>query len=77
MTGHSMALLEHAEKHADGDYMKEPGQFVLQRLMELEVAGRYGAARQALVAVVQEAYLKGASTRKRNEKTAFRRPKLL
>lgn len=45
MTGHSMALRELAEKHAVGDYMKEPGQFVLQRLMELEVEGRCGAAR--------------------------------
>ena len=114
MTDDSMALLELAEKHADGDFMKELGQFVLQRLMELEVEGRCGAARhersdtrtnqrngyreraletrvgrldlripklrsgsyfpsfleprkgseQALVAVVQEAYLKGVSTRK-------------
>ena len=114
MTEDSMALLELAEKHADGDFMKELGQFVLQRLMELEVEGRCGAARhersderlnqrngyreralqtrvgtlelripklrsgtyfpsfleprkaseQALVAVVQEAYLKGVSTRK-------------
>lgn len=114
MTEDSMALLELAEKHADGDFMKELGQFALQRLMELEVEGRCGAARhersdartnqrngyreraletrvgtlelripklrsgsyfpsfleprkaseQALVAVVQEAYLKGVSTRK-------------
>jgi putative transposase len=108
MTGHSMALLELAEEHADGGFMKELGQFVLQRLMELEVEGRCGATRhersdartnqrngyreraletrvgtleprkasgQALVAVVQEAYLRGVSTRNRNKKTAFRRPK--
>jgi len=45
MTEESMALLELAEKHADGDFMKELGQFVLQRLMELEVEGRCGAPR--------------------------------
>ncbi len=109
-----MALLELAEKHADGDFLRELGQFVLQRLMELEAEGRCGAglhersaervnrrngyrertletrigtmelripklreggyfpsfleprkaSEQALVAVVQEAYLKGVSTRK-------------
>ena len=42
MTKASMALLDLAGKHADGDFMKELGQFVLQRLMELEVEGRCG-----------------------------------
>lgn len=109
-----MALLELAEQHADGDFLRELGQFALQSLMEFEAEGRCGAARharsaervnhrngyrertldtrigtlelripklrsgsyfpsfleprkgseQALVAVVQEAYLKGVSTRK-------------
>lgn len=113
MTDDRMALLELAEKHADGDFLKELGQFVLQRLMELEAEGRCGAglhersaervnrrngyreraletrigtlqlripklrtgsyfpsfleprkaSERALVAVVQEAYLKGVSTR--------------
>jgi len=110
----SMALLELAEKHADGGFLKELGQWTLQRLMEIEVDSRCGAGRhersadrvnqrngyrdrrletrlgtmelqipklrsgsyfpsfleprrlseQALVAVVQEAYVKGISTRK-------------
>ena len=108
-----MALLELAEKHQDGEFLKELGQWTLQRLMELEAekecgAGRHErspervnrrngyrersletrlgtldlripklrtgsyypafleprkAAEQALVAVVQEAYVKGVSTR--------------
>ena len=40
MTEDRMALLELAEKHADGDFLRELGQFVLQRLMEAEAAGR-------------------------------------
>lgn len=114
MTEDRMALLELAEKHADGDFLRELGQFVLQRLMEAEAEGRCGAglhersaervnrrngyrertletrigtmelripklrsgsylpsfldarksSEKALVAVVQEAYLKGVSTRK-------------
>ena len=44
MTDDRMALLELAEKHADGDLFRELGQFALQRLMELEVEGRCGAA---------------------------------
>jgi putative transposase len=109
-----MALVELAEKYADGDLLRELGQLVLQRLMEAEVDARCGAglhersaerrnhrngyreraletrlgtldlkipklrsgsyfpsfleprkaSEQALVAVVQEAYVKGISTRK-------------
>ena len=114
MADDSMALLELAEKHADGDFLRELGQYTLQRLLELEAQQRCGAgprersaervnqrngyrerkldtrigamqlriaklrqgscfpsfleprkaSEQALVAVVQEAYLKGVSTRK-------------
>lgn len=109
-----MALLELAEKHGDGDFLRELGQWTLQRLMELEAESRCGAGRhersadrvnhrngyrerqlearlgtmelriprlrtgsyfrsflearkaseRALVGVVQEAYVKGVSTRK-------------
>jgi transposase-like protein len=111
MTEDRMALIELAEKHADGDLL---GELVLQRLMDAEAEQRCGAGRherseyrvnqrngyrertletrlgtmdlripklrtgsylpsfleprkaseQALVAVVQEAYVKGISTRK-------------
>jgi putative transposase len=114
MTEDRMALVELAEKYADGDLLRELGQLVLQRLMEAEADARCGAAlherspervnqrngyrdrafetrlgtlelkipklrsgsyfpsfleprkasEQALVAVVQEAYVKGISTRK-------------
>jgi putative transposase len=114
MTEDRMALIELAEKHADGDLLRELGQLVLQRLMDAEAEQRCGAglhersmervnqrngyrersletrlgtldlkipklrtgsylpsfleprkaAEQALVAVVQEAYVKGISTRK-------------
>ncbi len=114
MADDRMALLELAEKHVDGDFLRELGQFVLQRLMEAEAEGQCGAGRhersaervnrrngyrersletrigtmelripklrtgsylpsflearktseKALVAVVQEAYIKGVSTRK-------------
>jgi len=114
MTDDRMALVELAEKYADGDLLRELGQLVLQRLMEAEADARCGASRherspervnhrngyreraletrlgtldlkipklrsgsyfpsfleprkaseQALVAVVQEAYVKGISTRK-------------
>lgn len=114
MTDDSMSLLELVEKHGDGDFLRELGQWTLQRLMELEAESRCGASRherspervtqrngyrdrqletrlgtlelripklragsyypsfleprkaseQALVAVVQEAYVKGVSTRK-------------
>ena len=117
MTEDRMALLELAEKHADGDFLRELGQFVLQRLMEFEADAACGAARHerstervnqrngyrereldtrigtlslrvpklrqgsyypsflqprkasehALVAVVQEAYVQGVSTRKVDE----------
>lgn len=109
-----MALLELAEKHADGDFLRELGQWTLQRLMDLEAQALCGAepherseervnqrngyrprqletrigtmdlkipklrhgsylpafldprkaSERALVAVVQEAYVKGISTRK-------------
>lgn len=118
MTEDRMALLELAENHADGDLLRELGQYVLQRLMELEAQSLCGAAKhersaerinrrngyreraletrigtmelkipklrsgsyfpsfleprkaseQALVAVVQEAYVKGISTRKVDER---------
>ena len=114
MTESSMALLELVEKHGDGDFLRELGQWTLQRLMELEADAKCGASRhersvervnqrngyrertlqtrigaldlripklragsyypsflaprkaseRALVAVVQEAYVKGVSTRK-------------
>jgi len=114
MTEDRMALIELAEKHADGDLLRELGELVLQRLMDAEAEQRCGAGRhersegrvnqrngyrertletrlgtmdlripklrtgsylpsfleprkaseQALVAVVQEAYVKGISTRK-------------
>jgi putative transposase len=110
----SIALSELVEKYADGDLFRELGQWVMQRLMELEATEMVGAAphersedrktqrngyrdrrletrlgtlnlripklrsgsyfpsfleprkmsEQALVAVVQEAYVKGISTRK-------------
>jgi len=106
--------MELVEKYADGDMFRELGQFVLQRLMEIEAEQQIGASKhersdernthrngyrdrrletrmgtmnlkipklrsgtyfpsfleprkmseQALVAVVQEAYVKGISTRK-------------
>ena len=114
MTEDRMALVQLAEKYADGDLLRELGQLVLQRLMEAEADARCGAglherspervnhrngyrerafetrlgtldlkipklrsgsyfpsfleprkaSEQALVAVVQEAYVKGISTRK-------------
>jgi len=110
----SMALMELVEKYADADLFRELGQWVLQRLMELEAEQKVGAghhersdarvtqrngyrerrletrlgtmdlkipklrsgsyfpsfleprkmSEHALVAVVQEAYVKGISTRK-------------
>jgi hypothetical protein len=36
-------LLELAEKHADGDFLRELGQWTLQRLMELEAQTLCGA----------------------------------
>jgi putative transposase len=114
MTDESMALVELAEKAGETDFLREVGEFVLQRLMEFEAQGRCGAGRhersaervnrrngyrerswetrlgtlelkvpklrqgsyfpsfleprkgaeRALVAVVQEAYVQGVSTRK-------------
>jgi len=114
MTEDSMALVELVEKYADGDLLRELGQWTLQRLMELEAEEHIGAgthersedrknhrngyrdrkletrlgtlnlripklrsgsyfpslleprktSEQALVAVVQEAYIHGISTRK-------------
>ncbi len=43
MADDRMALLELAEKHADGDFLRELGQFVLQRLMEVVAQGACGA----------------------------------
>ena len=43
MADDRMALLELAEKHADGDMPREPGQYVPRRLMELEAQQRCGA----------------------------------
>ena len=43
MADDRMALLELAEKHADGDIPREPGQYVPRRLMELEAQQRCGA----------------------------------
>ena len=43
MADDRMPLLELAEKHADGDFLRELGQYVLQRLMELEARQRCGA----------------------------------
>ena len=40
-----MALLEIAEKHANGEFLKELGQWTLQRLMELEANQECGAER--------------------------------
>ena len=117
MAEDTMALLELAEKHVEGDFLRELGQFVLQRLMEIETDAACGAERHersaervnqrngyrdraletrlgtlslripklrqgsyypsfleprkasehALVAVVQEAYIQGVSTRKVDE----------
>ena len=114
MAENSMALMELVEKYADADLFRELGQWVLQRLMELEAEQKVGAghhersdarvtqrngyrerrletrlgtmdlkipklrsgsyfpsfleprkmSEHALVAVVQEAYVKGISTRK-------------
>jgi putative transposase len=114
MAKDSMTLVELASKYGDGDFLRELGQWILQRLMELEAENQIGAAphersesrvthrngyrdrtletrigsldlripklrsgsyfpsfleprkcsEKALVAVVQEAYLKGVSTRK-------------
>lgn len=114
MAMNSMALIELAEKHGNGDFIRELGQWTLQRLMELEVEQQIGAephernqertthrngyrersldtrsgtmnlkipklrsgtyfpsfleprrrSEHALVAVIQEAYIKGVSTRK-------------
>ena len=117
MTEDRMALLELAEKHADGDFLRELGEYVLQRLMDAEAQSACGAglhertpermnqrngyrdrtletrlgtmalripklrqgsyypsfleprkaSEHALVAVVQEAYVQGVSTRKVDE----------
>lgn len=114
MADDSMALIQLAEKHGDGDFLRELGQWALQRLIEMEAQARCGAglherspersnyrngyrdrrlesrigtlelripklrsgsffpsvleprkmSEKALVAVVQEAYVQGVSTRK-------------
>jgi putative transposase len=43
MTEDRMGLLELAEKHADGDFLRELGQWTLQRLMDLEAQAPCGA----------------------------------
>ncbi len=43
MTDDRMALLQLAEKHGDGDFLRELGQWTLQRLMELEAQALGGA----------------------------------
>jgi len=43
MTEDRMALLELAEKHAGGDFLRELGQWTLQRLMDLEAQALCGA----------------------------------
>ena len=114
MAENSMALMDLAEKHGGGDFLRELGQWALQRLMEIEAQAVCGAglhersaervnhrngyrerrletrigalelripklrsgsffpsfleprkmSEKALVAVVQEAYVQGVSTRK-------------
>jgi putative transposase len=44
MTTATMALTELAEKRADIDVLRQMVQFMAQRLMELDVEGRCGAA---------------------------------
>jgi len=44
MTNATMALAELAEKGADVDVLRQMVQFMAQRLMELDVEGRCGAA---------------------------------
>ena len=44
MTNPTMALAELAEKGADVDVLRQMVQFMAQRLMELDVEGRCGAA---------------------------------
>ena len=46
MAEDSMALMELVEKYADGDMFGELGQYVLQRLMEIEAEQQIGS-RQA------------------------------
>jgi putative transposase len=43
MTEDRMGLLELAEKHADGDFLRELGQWTLQRLMDLGTQALCGA----------------------------------
>jgi transposase-like protein len=45
MTEDRMALLQLAEKHADGDLLRELGQLVLQRLVDAEAEALCGAGR--------------------------------
>ena len=65
----TMALAELAEKGADLDLLREMIQFVVQRLMDMDVETLCGAgygertAKKALAAVIQEAYIQGVSMR--------------
>jgi putative transposase len=43
VTTESIALMELIEKHGDKDFLRELGQWTLQRLMELEVEQKVGA----------------------------------
>ena len=45
MAEDSMALMELVEKYADGDMFGELGQYVLQRLMEIEAEQQIGAGK--------------------------------
>ncbi len=43
MTEASLELKEFAEKHLEGDLLRQLGQFVLRKLMEVEVEAKVGA----------------------------------
>ena len=45
MTDESMTLIDLAEKHADEDFLRALGQYVLQELMELEAQAKCGAGK--------------------------------
>lgn len=51
MTDERMALLELVEKEADGDLVREMLAFAAERIMEMEVEGRTGAAKGARTAL--------------------------
>lgn|GEM_PF-6760877 len=43
VTKESISLIDLAEKHASGDFLREMGEWTLQRLMEMEVEAQIGA----------------------------------